>query len=406
MFHFQNEVPDWEHAVSALPKDYPVKVVDNVQFLQKIKRVNPKVKTIFRKWYDHGQHFGGNWETKLTRARKFFNTFVDASFLPLAPSIDYLETWNEYLANFHGTEARKAMAEQERAFCHVWYNELQIKYPQLQHIDLILVNVAVGNDISVEFAEVVRDFDYKPLLGYHSYVPVRHGEILQGESVTYSCRFMEMDRRFVDAGIDRIRWMITEAGSVLWENRGGGLHLVPKAGWRNAEALNGSVQRYVEVTKYWFDKVAVWNKANGNRCRMGVLFTTGSWDWLDFETKPPEMAILAELALGYPLGSVTIQDGTTANLTPLERKILRHALSKSYLLEPANAMLQKVAMGESYDNAKLVKTSLEDDVDGYRYCTFGTPHTTEKLHTIYYVPIDQWDEWKFFEVPDQLKINK
>ena len=404
MFHWQTDTNNWNLAVRELAADYPVKSVDDVQLLAKLHRVNPHVNGIFRKWYDHGQQFGGSWEDCLNRARTFFDTFLNESFFKASKGVRYVETWNEYLANHHGKQARIDMALQERAFCEVWYNELQPKHSELSGIDLCLVNVAVGNDISLEFAEVVRDFNYRPVLGYHGYVPVKDKEIRPNEWLTYSGRFVEMDRRFVEAGIDQVQWLITEAGAVEWEDRGGHVHLVPLSGWQHENVFNGVIEPYYEMVQYWLKNVQAWNKDHGNRCRMGTLFTVGSFDWLFFEHGQHDMEVLAMLTQDYPLSPVEVDPPVDGHLSPIERKILNHALANSHRLEPANAMLQKVAMGEIYDKSKLVKTSLEADVDGFRYSTFGRPHTEDKLHTIYYVPIGQWAKWESFEVPDELKL--
>lgn len=100
MIHLQKSVPGWFEAVTLLPDRSLVKTVDQGQEFAAVKAYNPNIYTCLRHHYDHAQHFGGSFDDNIERARTFFNSFVDETFRNhIAPYCDFIEEWNEYLAN-------------------------------------------------------------------------------------------------------------------------------------------------------------------------------------------------------------------------------------------------------------------------------------------------------------------
>ena len=100
MYHVQRPVPNWLEAVQRLPDGALVKSVDGGQIFREVKSINANINTCLRHWYDPGQVFGGTYAENKNRARDFFETFVDQTFIDqIAPYCDYIEEWNEYLAN-------------------------------------------------------------------------------------------------------------------------------------------------------------------------------------------------------------------------------------------------------------------------------------------------------------------
>lgn len=340
--HLQNNVQDWTQAIALLPAGTPVKAVDRGDILKTAKQVNPGVLTILRHWYDHGQHYDGSpYAVLLDRARIFFNSFVDGTFQQqYAPYVDVIETWNETLANSQTAQERQWRIDQERAFCEVWYNEFRPLYP---HIKLCLANAAVGNDIPLGIAQLSQQYGY--YLGYHNYIatyqpdsgdnaisfgledtgtgpsfreksryqispdslltgeylmdsvafaPPVIGEPSPGEWAWASGRFATMDAAYKAQGVTVWKWLLTESGPVRDVNGAGWLD--PQGGWR----MLGDAEKYWSLLKYWLDRASVWNRDNGNRLKGSVLFTTGggnAWEW--FETKMPEMKMIAERVRAY-----------------------------------------------------------------------------------------------------------
>ncbi|MGH2536284.1 MAG: hypothetical protein ACRDHL_02700, partial [Candidatus Promineifilaceae bacterium] len=171
MIHIQSPVANWLDAVAQLPAGYPVKAVDGVQLLAQAKARNPAIRTILRHWYDPGQLFGGSWQANLDRARQFFATFIDGTFIQLAAAVDLVEEWNEYNATGHSPAERAERERWAQAAAEVWYTEYKSR-PELAHIHLVIGNVAVGNDIFPGQAEAAAH--YGAYVGYHAYWLVRN----------------------------------------------------------------------------------------------------------------------------------------------------------------------------------------------------------------------------------------
>src|SRR5690606_36081074 len=70
---------------------------------------------------------------------------------------------------------------------------------------------------------------------------------------------------------------------------------------------NGDANVYVAMMDAWAAKVQAWNTANNGRAR-GVTLFTYTWDgddvWVWFQTKQPEMGLLADVAARYPLPAI------------------------------------------------------------------------------------------------------
>ena len=336
-FHLQTSVPDWLSAVEKLPPGTPLKAVNNAQFLREAKQRNPGVITIHREWYDHGQHFDNSpYTVLLSRARTFFQSFINPTFRELSPYIDVVETWNETIAQSQTATEKKWRVDQERAMCEVWAADYAAAFP---HMRLCLANTAVGNDVPLGFAQLADQYGH--YIGYHGYVAVfnsnsisfsvnelesadnrasfRDGGLylipdadtitsfspgaagpVYGEFEWASGRWTVMDAAYRSADYE-VKWLITEGGPVRSVNGGGALD--PQGGWRHGGVCGGDVGCYVEIMRYWATRVAAWNAQHNNRCQGVTMFTTGggsTWEW--FETRQPEMNALADLARQFPPG--------------------------------------------------------------------------------------------------------
>jgi murein DD-endopeptidase MepM/ murein hydrolase activator NlpD len=279
-FHIQRTIPNWLEAVQRLPGGALVKAVDQGQIFREVKNINANINTCLRHWYDQGQVFGGSYAENKQRARDFFSTFVDGTFISeIAPYCDYIEEWNEYLAN---SQNQAEIADRKRwaeAAADVWLYEYRSR-PELAHIRLVLCNTAIGNDIAVGFFRIARDYD--ALLGYHSYTYYRHGQRGVDDWRYLSGRWHFMEQQY---GVP-VDWIFTEAGP--YESA--------VDGWRSPNCLNNDVNAYIEAVRQWIRDVAQTPAYAEGRVKGFALFTTGGGDqWSSFETGQPEMNLLADM---------------------------------------------------------------------------------------------------------------
>ena len=72
--------------------------------------------------------------------------------------MDAADEWPEYLANSQDETERAMWLSWLTAVCDVWA-QIQIEPPEIAHIPLVCCNTAVGNDIPIDFADVVYDHD-------------------------------------------------------------------------------------------------------------------------------------------------------------------------------------------------------------------------------------------------------
>ena len=166
MIHLQRPVDNWLEAVDRLPAGSLVKAVDNVQVLTEAKAHNASINTCLRHHYDAGQVFGGTWDDNVARARLFFSTFIDGTFRQNATNVDYIEEFNEYLANSQNDQEISERILWAKAAAWVWREDYRSQ-PDYAHIRLVLCNAAVGNNIALGFALIAKEFDC--LIGYHPY---------------------------------------------------------------------------------------------------------------------------------------------------------------------------------------------------------------------------------------------
>ena len=91
-------------------------------------------------------------ETSIKRAREFFASFVDDTFRGLAQHVDAVQEWNEYFANSQSTAEKAEWIAWAQACVDVWRDEYRTQ-SDYAHIDLILAETSIGNDIPHELAK-------------------------------------------------------------------------------------------------------------------------------------------------------------------------------------------------------------------------------------------------------------
>lgn len=366
-FHLQSPVPDWLASVQRLPAGSWLKAIDGVQLLSQAKTVNPAINTVLRHWYDGRQIFGGSYEELKQRARTFFSTFVDDTFRSYAQAVDAIEEWNEYLDNGQSPQQRQQRIEWVRAANEVWRNEYRIR-PEYAHIRLVSANIAMGNDIPIEIARIVQE--YNGYLSYHAYTAVRDAQIVPDEWPNYSGRWTVMDTNYRTQGVT-VDWLFTEMGAVLQYENG---HLGPHDGWKHARVYNGNMTQYINMMRYWLDKTQEWNERNDNRAHGGVLYTTGGTpEWRLFEIQQPQLNQIANFLKEYV--QPVVPSGTP-----------REQYSRQYWVIPGSLPLPRrqqlysqaaeinITAGPSYDDAGLGalsdKTAVLWDIPSNQWATY------------------------------------
>lgn len=344
--HAQQPFLNWPNAAGHMRAGTWVKVIDNVQMLDEAKRRFPTLNTLMR-------HFDGGWQRfefpshteRRQHVRAFLESFVDGTFRNLAHNVDAIEGWNEYNASSHNATEVAQRVEIVRAFCQEWAS-MKAEDRRLEKIRMVLGNVAVGNDLPLEAAQIIAL--YGNIAGYHPYIPFRHpskmtpismrtvpglpkynavtASMRSGDlyhlDVTYSPlpsfsalvptnsptnvmlnewpwlsgRWTEMDKRFRAAGIT-LQWLGTEGGPINYYDWGG---LDPMGGWRHPDCCAGDMELYLQALDYWMTKTLQWNAANGNRMLGVTLYNSGGTsEWSHFETNTDQHTRIAQLMQTY-----------------------------------------------------------------------------------------------------------
>lgn len=348
-YHFQSAPRNWPVDFDLQPTGTLNKFFQ-VQMLKEAKEHNPNIIGVLRYWDDENQVFnGGDYKQK---AREFLARFVDGTFDEHAQYVDYIEGWNEYLANSQTQAEIDERIKWVDALTLVWQNEYRPQ-PRYSHIRLIVANAAVGNDIPMGIAKLAYERD--AAVGYHPYMPVRNGEPFTYQSKALSfirsefgiesvkktvldqkakmvpgeeypviipktayesvgiggdmddgrryfwLRWQVMDEYWRSNGIF-VDWVFTEFGPLNYEEHDWGLHLDGGGGWRHPYVCNGSVMLYIDSIGLFMDEMNKWNVLHGDRAKGGVLFTTnGTTDgvWGLFETAQPEMSNINNFLHNY-----------------------------------------------------------------------------------------------------------
>lgn len=343
MIHLQTGVPDWLAAVDRLPAKSLVKSV-TVQQLAEARAANGGVYTMLRYVNDGMQHVspGDTEATRESRARAWFNAFVDGTFLDGATAgiahwkaTDVIGWWNEYYADSQSAAEKELWWKQERTAARVWRDEYR-RGPQaakLGHIRLAIAATAVGNDVPWQTAETATLYDC--VVDYHAYsywemsnaAPLSLPTAVEGENPAGRAASMNRARELMhELGGDGQQVMGAEVGEGVpiratydWQflsgrwatmdanfrNRGytvtwlfgeSGPFSSAVTGWRHEGVMQGNVTWYVEGMRQWIRDIKETAAYQSGRVLGFALFTTGGgqlWEW--FETRQPELSALADM---------------------------------------------------------------------------------------------------------------
>jgi hypothetical protein len=288
MFHFQNDVDNWPDAVALLPNNSCVKAVDRADILRTTKGINSSIFTILRHWDDSLQHFDGNtdWEVLKERARHWFSTHIDGTFLQnYVETTDAVSWYNEIWAyQLDGSGSQSPAEIQERirsteAAVYVWETEYKPKFGG-KDIKLVIGEAAVGNDMPRRIAELA--IESGNIVGYHPYSLWENKVRNPGDFQWISGRYDAMEKTW---GL-KPTWAFTESGpfnNVL-------------DGWRSSNCLGGDVNLYIEAMRTWIREMGQTAAYKENRILGFTLFTSGGGEkWKRYETRQPEMNMLANM---------------------------------------------------------------------------------------------------------------
>ena len=281
MIHLQYNVQNWSEALSRLPNGSLIKLVDLVQTSAEVKGVNPNLKTLLRHVNNENYVWSLNWEQNVNQARLEYLTYIDSTFEQYAHLIDYVEEpRNEYVDDGMAGDILQARAMWARACAHVWATEFRPRWP---HIQALIGNTPVGNHVPLSFAQAAKD--YNAGLAVHAYIHFSSPNQRDPQDFEYhSGRWNGDDAIFRANGI-RVPIAITETGPYKSTNDG----------WRSPVVLSGNIDGCVSVVRDWIRDVKTTVAYQEGRVIGFNLFTTIQSGWDYYQTRQPELNILADM---------------------------------------------------------------------------------------------------------------
>ncbi len=360
MIHHQPPgAPGWLEAVQKLPDKSLVKTVDGGQVFAEVKGINPNIYTCLRHWFDQGQVFGGTFQENKARARSFFETFIDGTFInQIAPHCDFIEEWNEYNASSHTAAEIEERVRWAKAAAEVWHFEYRTN-PALAHIRLVLCNTAIGNFIDRGFAVVAQNYDC--LIGYHPYTNWVNKQRVAGDWPHQSGLWNVMEH---DWGI-KVDWLFTEAGP----------YAGVVDGWRASGCLGGDRALYVQAVREWIQDVQGTSAYQEGRLYGFALYTTGraGTTWKNYWTEQPELNELADM-IAQEWAPGTVQPGPDPQPPTngdVDYVVIAHLGPQNLTLEEHHKMVDK-----AHPRKESVIQSADDAA---RLVAPGKPGSTVKV---------------------------
>jgi len=377
MIHLQKTVPNWTEAVQLLPDHSLVKVIDQGQLFQVVKSINNNIYTCLRHHYDRKQVFGGSYDENIQRAKDFFNSFIDETFkTQIAPYTDFVEEWNEYLADTQNEQEVEERVTWCRAACEVWDSFFRSDQ-RLSHIRLALCNTAVGNSIPSPFFHLANT--YNNLLAYHPYIYSTNNQRSQQDWPWHSGRYNLMEEQ---VGV-KVNWIFTEAGP--YESA--------VDGWRSNKCLSGDREKYVSVVKDWIDDVKKTPAYTEERIYGFALFTTGRAGntWKHYYTEQPELNQLATMI------NTEWKQQTTPNQPPPQPppNDIDKGQPRIQYTRVVNVIPSTSSNEEAEKIFKVAWKTGRQTVTG-SYDDAGVGNLDNKTAILWDIPLDQQDSYKRF----------
>lgn len=315
-------------------------------------------------------------------ARNFFRSFVDDSFRQMAPHINSVSEYNEYFSDSQNSQERQRWINWIESVVSVWRDEYRTQ-ADYAHIDLVLAETAVGNNIPLTVAQIA---DANPfcLLGYHPYIPVYKGQLHPEHWRWYSGRWAElMEPTYISAGY-RPRWFFGEFGAVglngdfdpneKWPNS-----LAPLDGWRHSRVFNKDVEGFKRMMTDWATRLNETNAWKEGRVYGATFFTSGGGSlWQHFEIKQPELDEIAKHT-AYLRSQVMDEPGTTPTKPPVngvdmdkqeawDRTVQMQVEGDNGIrLNPKAAIQARITRDNQGNNLQLQAVTSEVTINGRAY---------------------------------------
>jgi len=277
-WHLQGDVNDWNRS---LPVPL-VKATSGWERFAEVKAVSQNTVTVHRIVRDDLQHYDGNtdWETLKSRARVWFNTFIDGTFRDkIQQHCDAVSWHNEIWANSQTQAEREERIDATAAAVVVWNEEYR---PTLAYdIPLIIGEAAVGNWMPREIAEMA--IDNGCWLGYHPYDYWTNKQ--RADEGWIAATSMLFDAMEYDWQLNPT-WVFTEYAPLS----------SAVSGWRYSGCLDGDVDLMIEAVRIFIGDVAYTPAYKQGRIKGFAMFTSGGGSqWDEFEIKQPEMDALSSM---------------------------------------------------------------------------------------------------------------
>ena len=454
-FHLQNSPNGWPSAVAKLPDNAITKLLFGVERARESKEANPNVKTWYR-WVGDQPLPHDNFEQ---HCRDWLNQFIDGTFRREARHVDYIQGYNETLANSQPTEERARWIQLHTAMAKVWHDEYR-QEDALSHIRIILCETAIGNDVPYQIAAAAERYD--AILGWHPYVSCRVGKIVtkarrlsfmpvsytaprakfrggglykMHESVDssatalrmadvfkdmnvhrpafvsphdwqwYSGRWATMDAEYKARGIT-VDWAFGEGGPVLDASEDWSGWLDPLGGWKNPDCLGGDLNKYKQVLTYWLENATQTPAYKEGRLLGLQLFTSGApsgsgGQWSNFDLVGDDMQQIAEFSefasvYVYPPPGDKPQPPKPPDPPALEcRGAPREQYAREYLVVP-----QDTSLPDWLDVCQVAYANKQ--TIGFSYDDAGIGDLDKKNAVLYGVDDDKrgtMAEWFFTHYP-------
>lgn len=450
-FHFQNSPNDWPLSVAKLPGNAMVKLLFGVERARESKVANPSVKTWYR-WVGDQPLPYDNFEQ---HCRDWLNNFIDGTFRREAEHVDYIQGYNETLANSQPQEERDRWIALHTAMARVWYEEYR-QEPSLEHIRIILCETAIGNDIPWQIAEAAQRYD--ALLGYHPYVVCRVGNLSTGGALSdtpfgirhdaprarfqnggiycmkktilathsgvmhddflyaanvvnrpdyvsphdarwYSLRWATMDAEYVARDI-HVDWAFGEGGPVLDASEDWSGWLDPLGGWENDDCLGSDLEKYKAVLDYWLQNTFQTLAYKEGRIKGLQLFTSGApggsgGQWGNFDLIGDDMQQIAEFSgnYDYPVTGEPPTEPPVEPPTDWQAELWAESIALQTIQLNPSAALQAAIFNDGY---VPVESEFWHTIGDIQYAAQAAETLDSGRRRVYYTTVPDWGDVRWF----------
>lgn len=384
MFHIQSPVNNWLDAVRKLPPKALVKAI-SVQQLSDSKAANQGVVTLHRYVNDDLQvvDWSDTDETRVTRAREWFDRFIDDTFLnqetagiPHWQATNMISWWNEYYAT--GDSKTELWWRQERIAAQVWRDEYRNgpNKAKLQHIRLTIAAAPVGNDIPFQTAQTAVDYDC--VVDYHAYSHYTGLNTPDPFDWQYhSGRWVTMYNSWLGRGL---------APDILHGEAGP--YEAAETGWGSNACLGGNATAYVDRMRWFIHQIAgTYAYQNGKHLGFALFTTGGGSRWKYFETKQPELNALADMIrVEWKPGNVPPQPNSGLNEALINRSLELQCIS----LNNSAALQAKITR----DGRQPVGSEGRMTYNGKQYALQPAESLTQQGRWVYWCVVGEWNNIK------------